>query len=339
MKEKKEKSRLHPFFDYLRQYRWVWAAMALFILIFAVVLALSNLPLEAVGYAALLCLCAGLVITVVGFAYFLRRQKQLEDALSCIEIELRELPVPASPIENTYQELLQRLETEKRRIVSEMDAARRDMLDYYALWVHQVKTPIAAMRLLLQDEETEKTAALSLELLKIEQYVEMALGYLRLGGDSTDFVLKRQPLDAILRQAVRRYAALFVRKKIRLVYEPVNCEVLTDEKWLLFVVEQILFNALKYTPAGGCIKITVEPNKVLCIQDNGIGIAPEDLPRIFEKGFTGYNGHADKKSTGIGLYLCKQIMEKLSHGITLDSAPGKGAAVRLHLAEAGIWIE
>ncbi|MDO5602419.1 MAG: sensor histidine kinase [Oscillospiraceae bacterium] len=327
------------FFDYLRQYRWVWAAVALFSGIFALVFFLSNLPVQAVGYAALLCLCAGLLMTAVGFAYFLRRRKQLDDAASCIEVELRRLPPPASPIEEDYQELLRRLEAEKRRLASDADAKRRDMLDYYALWVHQIKTPIAAMRLLLQEEETAKGKMLSLELLKIEQYVEMVLGYLRLSGDSTDFVLKRQPLDKILRQAVRRYASLFVQKKIRLDYRQTAYEVLTDEKWLLFVLEQILFNALKYTPAGGSIEITAEPNKVLCIRDSGIGIAPEDLPRIFEKGFTGYNGRADKKSTGIGLYLCKQVLDKLSHGIAIESAPGRGTTVRLYLAEETVWIE
>lgn len=339
MEEKREKSLPRLFFYYLWQYRWVWAAVAIFAAIFALVFFLSDLPLAAVGYAAFLCLCVGLGIAVVGFAYFVRRQKRLEDARFCIEVELRELPPPASPLEKTYQQLLQRLETEKCRLVSDADAKRRDMLDYYALWVHQIKTPIAAMRLMLQESETEKDKALSLELLKIEQYVEMVLSYLRLGGDTTDFVLKRQPLDHILRQAVRRYAALFVQKKIRLAYEPVNCEVLTDEKWLLFVIEQILFNALKYTPAGGCIEITLEPNKVLCLRDSGIGIAAEDLPRIFEKGFTGYNGHADKKSTGIGLYLCKQVLDKLSHGIAIESCAGKGAAVRLYLAEETVWIE
>lgn len=145
-------------------------------------------------------------------------------------------------------------------------------------------------------------------------------------------VFARYDLDALIRQAVRKYAPLFIRRKIILSYEPVHCEVLTDEKWLVFVLEQILSNALKYTKSGS-IHIYLSPDapKTLVIEDTGIGIAPEDLPRIFEKGYTGCNGRADKRSTGIGLYLCRQIMEKLSHTIRIESEMGVGTKVYLGL--------
>ena len=166
----------------------------------------------------------------------------------------------------------------------------------------------------------------------VEQYVQMALQYLRMEKMTSDLVFARYDLDALIRQAVRKYAPLFIRRKIILSYEPVHCEVLTDEKWLVFVLEQILSNALKYTKSGS-IHIYLSPDapKTLVIEDTGIGIAPEDLPRIFEKGYTGCNGRADKRSAGIGLYLCRQIMEKLSHTIRIESEMGVGTKVYLGL--------
>ena len=145
-------------------------------------------------------------------------------------------------------------------------------------------------------------------------------------------MIKRYPLDDIVKQAIRKYAKSFIRKKIRLNYKDLNFNVLTDEKWLVFVVEQLLSNALKYTNEGH-ISIYLDdhlPN-TLVIADTGIGIEQEDLPRVFEKGFTGYIGRTDKKSTGIGLYLCKQILNKLSHTITIESQVGKGTKVKIGL--------
>ena len=126
-----------------------------------------------------------------------------------------------------------------------------------------------------------------------------------------------------MREAIHKYARLFVRKKIKMELSSIDTQVLTDEKWLEFVIEQILSNAIKYT-AGGTISVYLK-------EDTGIGIAPEDLPRIFEKGYTGYNGHADKRSTGIGLYLCRKIMRKLSHEITIESEIGVGTKVHLEM--------
>ena len=166
----------------------------------------------------------------------------------------------------------------------------------------------------------------------------MVLCSLRLDADSTDYMLRAYELDGIVRQAVRRYAGQFIQKKIKLEYEPLNCQVLTDEKWLLFVIDQVLSNALKYTPSGS-ISITLEPEKTLCIRDTGIGIAPEDLPRVFEKGFTGYNGRRDKRASGIGMYLSRRVMENLGHRLTIDSTLGEGTVVRLDLESTKLDVE
>ncbi|MFR7742767.1 MAG: sensor histidine kinase [Acutalibacteraceae bacterium] len=201
-----------------------------------------------------------------------------------------------------------------------MNAQYQDMLDYYTLWAHQIKTPIASMRLCLQQEDTPQARQLLQELSRAEQYVEMVMVYLRLTGGS-DLVLREYELDAIVRRAVRRFAGEFIGRKLKLCYEPLNVSCVTDEKWLLFVVEQVLSNALKYTRAGS-ITIELEAPKTLVIRDTGIGVAPEDLPRIFEKGYTGYNGRGDQKASGLGLYLCRTICKRLGHTITASSVPG-----------------
>jgi len=166
----------------------------------------------------------------------------------------------------------------------------------------------------------------------------MVLTFLRLNSESTDYVIREYDLDSIIRQVVKKFAGEFISRKLKLVYEPLNVKVITDEKWLSFVIEQVLSNALKYTPAGS-ISITLNQDKSLLISDTGIGIAPEDIPRIFENGFTGYNGRTDKKASGIGLYLCKRICTKLGHTIKAESVADEGTVIFIGLAREKVEVE
>ena len=166
----------------------------------------------------------------------------------------------------------------------------------------------------------------------------MVLAYLRLDAGSTDYVLREYELDPIVRGAVKRFSAEFIERRLALDFHPTGARVLTDEKWLSFVLEQLLSNALKYTPAGS-VSVYREGEATLCIADTGIGIAPEDLPRIFEPGFTGLNGRADKRASGLGLYLCRRVCENLGHRITAESEPGKGTTVRLDLSRRELRAE
>lgn len=176
------------------------------------------------------------------------------------------------------------------------DARYRGMMDYYTAWVHQIKTPIAAMR--LQNHDTPEARALLLDLGRIERYVEMVMTYLRLDSASTDYCFRRCDLDALMRGVVRGFAGEFIDRRPELGYEPVPLTVLTDEKWLAFVLGQVLSNALKYTPSGRISVFLCAP-RTLCIRDTGIGIAPQALPRVFENGFTGFNGRVDRRASGI----------------------------------------
>jgi signal transduction histidine kinase len=172
---------------------------------------------------------------------------------------------------------------------------------------------------------------LSEELFKIEQYVDMVMYYQRLESISSDFLFRKYDLYDIVKQTLKKHAILFINSKLSLDLQEFECFVVTDEKWLQFALGQIISNALKYTPRG-IISIYLEisaGNAQLVIRDTGIGIRPEDLPRIFEQGYTGYNGRLDKKSTGIGLYLCKRTLDKLSHTIEVSSEVGKGTKVTI----------
>lgn len=317
-------------FSYLKYRRWDLSLFATLIVIFAFVGWLGGMEPIIAAYMALLSLVCALCLTVVDARRFIRRHRQLQDALKNITISDECMPEPNNLIETDYRRLIEALSHEKNRVSSAMDARYSDMLDYYTLWAHQIKTPIAAMRLILQTKPESSDEELSMELFRVEQYVEMVLNYLRLDSDSSDFVIIFCPLDDMIKQCVRKYAKQFIRKKICLEYEGTELQVLTDEKWLCFVIEQILSNALKYTNSGSISIYT--RGEELIIADTGIGIAPEDLPRVFEKGYTGYNGRTDKKASGIGLFLCRQILNKLGHEIRISSAVGRGTMVSIDLS-------
>ena len=326
------------FAQYLKQ-RWHGIAVAiLFCLIFAVTFALYHLPIEAVLYPASICGTLGLMLLGIDFRRVLTKHKKLERIRAITDAISESFPKVEGMEDADYQQIIQLLADEQAQFRTAMNQRYEDMVAYYTIWAHQIKTPIASMRLTLQNEDSALSRKLSGDLFRIEQYVEMVLMFLRLDSDSTDYVIREYDLDAIVRQAVRKFAGEFIARKIQLVYEPVNTKVITDEKWLSFVVEQVLSNALKYTSAGS-ISIFLETPKTLCIRDTGMGVAPEDLPRIFEKGYTGYHGRADKKASGIGLYLCKRICNNLGHTITARSIVDVGTIIEIDLAQTKLEIE
>ena len=323
---------------YIKQNIKVIFLFIVFALVFGIVFSLYDLEIEAIYYSVMLCSFIGLIYICINFINYYKKHVQLYKLQNEISISLENLPSPKTLMEEDYTNLILNLNKEYKNYISKSDIAKSNMIDYYTMWVHQIKTPISAMKLLIQTSESEISSDLSSELFKIEQYVEMVLSYIRLGSNENDFVIKEYDLDNIVRQAIRKYAPLFIRKKINLDFQPTNYKVLTDEKWLVFVIEQLLSNAIKYTNKG---KISIYPleDKKLVIEDTGIGISKEDIPRIFDKGFTGYNGRTDKKATGLGLYLCKNILDKLSHKISIESEVGVKTKVILDLSMINVNIE
>lgn len=303
---------------------------------------------QDVVYAAVLDAILLLITVLVGFFRYSSKVKALSNALKRPVEEQAQLPEATDDVEMLYQRLLENQSI--ARSESESSAAIRQsrMRDYYSMWVHQIKTPISAMKLLLEaereelgllicDEEqqaslkelSDNVASFEDELFRIEEYVSMALQYQRVSSTENDFVLEKVSVDGVIRDTIKKYAKIMIRRHIGINYSGTGQVVYTDGKWLAFMLEQILSNAIKYTPQGIVTIETAEEKDrfFITIKDTGIGIKAEDLPRVFEKGYTGYNGHADKKATGIGLYLCRQMADKLGHTIRMESEIGKGTKV------------
>lgn len=317
---------------YLREKLAIIIVFAVCASIYFVTFALYHFPLEAVLYPTILCLLMLVGTLIHEFRKFEAKHEELARLQELPDYMMESLKKYDKQDDLDYIELMrllmERASEEKLGYQKRMD----DSIDYYTTWVHQIKTPIASMRLRLQAEDSQLARALTEDLFRIEQYVEMVLTYLRLGSDSTDYVFKEQDLDRLIKSSLRKFASQFIGKGLKLNYEETEVKVLTDEKWLAFVIEQLLSNALKYTEKGG-ITIEVSEKKVLSIRDTGFGIAAEDLPRIFEKGYTGYRGREDKHASGIGLFLCKKICDNLGVKIWAKSQEGEGTTMFLDLSQ------
>lgn len=237
--------------------------------------------------------------------------------------------------EKIYQEMIQQLQKKAFQLSKENQQKYNDMIDYYTKWGHQIKTPIAGLKLIIQNDYPDEK--MLVELLKIEQYVNMALQYVRLDHIHHDLSFQKVSLDELVSQEIKKQSLFFFQKNIKVDYQIQDQQILTDEKWSSFAIEQVLSNALKYTKEGS-ITFYNEGEK-LYIKDSGIGIKESDLPRVFEKGFTGFQGRNDKKASGLGLYLCKNIFDQLGHLISIESKVGQGTTVCLDFSKKEIFIE
>ena len=297
-------------------------------------------------YAAVLDAILLLITVLVGFFRYSSKVKALSNALKRPVEEQAQLPEATDDVEILYHRLLENQSIARSESESSAAIRQSQMRDYYSMWVHQIKTPISAMKLLLEAEREElgqlmcddeqsqcllsdNMDSFEDELFRIEEYVSMALQYQRVSSTENDFVLEKVSVDGVIRDTIKKYAKIMIRRHIGINYSGTGQKVYTDGKWLAFMLEQILSNAIKYTPHGVVTIETAEEKDrfFITIKDTGIGIKAEDLPRVFEKGYTGYNGHADKKATGIGLYLCRQMADKLGHTIRMESEIGKGTKV------------
>lgn len=300
--------------------------------VYFVVFGLYHEPLGVVFYPTVLCALLILGYLVIRVRRSRRKRDELK-RLACLPDDLMEVLKKYDRREDRdYQNILAALEQLRIQERTEYESLLSDSMDYYSAWVHQIKTPIASMRLRLEQEDSSLSRGLCEDLFRIEQYVGMVLTYQRLQSDSTDYVFREYSLEQLVKGVVRKFAAQFIGRGIRLELQIPERMLVTDDKWFSFVLEQILSNALKYTREGS-ISIYLEEPYVLCIRDTGIGIAPEDLPRIFEKGYTGENGRVEKSASGLGLYLCKAVCGKLGFDISASSEPGVGTVIRLNLEQ------
>ena len=356
--------------SYLKEKLPVVGVYAVMLVIFCILFWLKEVPFDVIEYGAELSAIWLLFVGALNFWFYRKRYQSLLDLSAALPHELKEFPDPKSRIEAEYQEITETIFAWREMLENEVLLSKKDASDYYSLWVHQIKTPISAMHLLIQsfeeqamefEEHAEETLdflnEMKMKIFQTEEYVGMVLSYLRMEDMGNDLKFQWYPIGDIVRQAVRKYSQIFILKKIHLNFQDSRQMVLTDEKWLLFVIEQVLSNALKYTSSDeirplkaqgmgsldgdtekGCISIYIKGTE-LVVEDTGIGIAPEDLPRIFERGFTGYNGREHQKSTGIGLYLCKTIIQKLGHSIRAESRVGVGTKIYISLEREDVKFE
>lgn len=358
-----------------------WLAVILFIaLVMTATMLLNGIPFWEIGYGMLLCGFVTAAAILTGYGRHMESFRQLEQMRENIVAAPDDMKVPEYMYERQYQDCIRAIAQEKDRLQKEMMNRQQDLSEYYSMWVHQIKTPIAALKLLIDEEmracldaemdecpdadrvEENDMRVINVrqkqnELFRIEQYVDMALQYTRLGAQTNDFVIERVLLDDAVKPSIYKYAKQFIHKQLRLTYVPQDIKAVTDKKWLGFVIDQLLSNAVKYTKQGGvtiqvlCIAQSddagrrsetkeerthwyeespaVEESVHIVIEDTGIGISADDLPRVCEKGYTGYNGHADQYSTGIGLYLCKAILDKLGHQFLITSEKGRGTRAEI----------
>ena len=311
--------------SYIKKNLKIYLLLIVFIFIFVLIFYLYNLPFEALFYSSLLCFVAALIVSIIDFNNYRKSYIYLKYLESNILNSMEDLPKSLDIRVKYYQKIIERLHNEVEKLKIEDNKKMEDLVDYYSMWIHQIKTPIAALNFLLDNEETD-VKAFRQELFKIERYVEMVLTYIRLGSETSDYVITSINLDEVVRENIKKYATLFINKKIKLNYVSHETYVISDKKWLGFAFEQLLSNAIKYTKSGGEISINISESKLI-IEDNGIGIYEEDLPRIFEQSFTGLNGRYEKKSSGLGLYLCKKTLDKLQHKIEITSEIDKGTKV------------
>ncbi|MEA4912493.1 MAG: sensor histidine kinase [Oscillospiraceae bacterium] len=309
---------------YLRYRRAMLCAALMALLVFPCVMALCGIGFTMIAYAALVYAFVIAVFVALDAGRYAQKVKSLTEISENLTSTSHEYPRAENNIEHLYSQIIASLYRIMDNERSGLALAHAEQIDYYTLWLHQIKTPIAAMRLTLENDPNPDPVCAQ-ELFKIERYVEMALQFVKLRGPESDLVLAPCDVDRVLRETVRRYATLFIAKGLGVDFAPTDIVAVTDEKWLSFIVGQLLSNAAKYTPEGS-VKIYGAADR-FTVEDSGIGIRSEDLTRIFEKGYTGFNGRLDKRASGLGLYMASQAAQMLGLSLSVRSAVGVGTAM------------
>lgn len=290
---------------------------------------LYDVRMEPILYTTFLLLLFALPFAFWDMHRIYRKCRRLQDIGQMENPVMPDLWAADTILEQNYQRVLAEAlrAWQKERTRWREKNAERD--DYYTLWTHQIKTPVYSMDLMLQTGDTTPSKWKT-ELSQISRYVDMALKYQQLENQYSDLCLEQVELLPLAQEAIRKHSAILIAKRLKIDLHDLNHTVLTDRKWLLFIVEQLVSNAAKYTEQGSIAIYQPAPLQI-CVSDTGIGIAAGDLPRLFEKGYTGFNGHIHRKSTGCGLYMCKKVSRLLGLTLSVSSQVNIGTTVTINL--------
>ncbi len=319
--------------DFLKD-KWLSLAVHLAVMAFTGIF-LNVQGISDYGISFLLGLYLLGLLAALCYEYFRRRlyYGNVRQALSQLDKKFL-LPDMLDPAPFAEGEILRQVVCETGKAMNDEIAGYRrvasEYRDYVEMWIHEVKTPIASSRLIIENNRSPVTQSIGEEIEKVDYYLEQALFYARSSGLEKDYLIRRVSLRELCNTVIRRNAKLFVQHKVELVTEGLDRTVYTDSKWMEYVLMQLVVNALKYRGDCPVVRLRAEEEKsrvLLFVEDNGIGISERDLPRVFDKGYTGQIGRRYAKSTGMGLYLCRQLCEKMGLSIRIQSKEGQGTAV------------
>lgn len=307
----------------------VWC---IYIALTCLVFLLYDMDKDAIIYSAVLCIFIFAMYLLIDLFSYTKKYNYRVKLRNEPEFNMQECMESVDTIiEKQYLEIIDDIVQKNKKQERLFENSMHEHNEYVMMWAHQIKTPITAMNLILQTDMPDIKENLNKKLFEIEEYVDMMLQYTRIDSVNADMEIGEQHIIKIAKDVVRYFSKIFISKKLSVRIDiPEDLSVKTDDKWMIFVFKQIVSNALKYTKEG-CISIYLaeknDTGTTIVVEDTGCGIASDNLPRIFEKAFTGYNGHIDRRATGIGLYMCKRILDRLGHDIWFESEIDKGTKV------------
>lgn len=282
--------------------------------------------------AWLLIYFTALAVDFIKLRAQLRQWNAIMDGLDQKYLFAECVPKPRGVYQRSLFSLMRRASKSMIESVSDAQASQREYREYVESWVHEIKTPITAAQLICQSADPQTRRKLSQELAQIENHVERALFYARAESPEKDFIIAEINLAELTAQAIQRHRTLLIQCGVRIETEGLDCFVYTDSKWACFLLGQLLQNAARYRSQSPVVALSARHlgrQVQLTVQDNGIGIPTHELPRVFDRGFTGSNGRCRGGSTGMGLYLCRQLAEALEIDLRVASEVGKGTCVTL----------
>ena len=320
----------------------IWALTAGFIVMMLGTLGVNS---SAQGFLVIVLAVAGIACLLYGYFRRAGFYKELLARLESLDQKylITEMIERPDFLEGKllYDVMIQVNKSMNDRLASYRRASN-DYREYIETWVHEVKTPIASSRPMIENNKNEVTRSLETEISRIEGYVEQALFYTRSNSVEKDYIIKKVNLKEMISSCVKKNARALIESRISVQMQDLEEDVFTDAKWIDFIVGQILSNSIKYRrDQDPQIKIFAEKKENsnrLSICDNGIGIPPQDIRRVFEKGFTGENGRRFTRSTGMGLYLCKKLCEKLGLSISLTSQVGQGTLIEILFPKSKMFL-